>query len=204
VTDPPDSAAGGTERPSLSPQPAPSAPFLRRITAFLIDLALLNVLGFCLALAALYGMALGLWQTGESLPSRNLVFSLAEYAAAAWPLLVTGYFGYFTGQGGQTPGKMALGIMVITTQNSAIGLWQAWWRSLIVCASLPVFAVFVIAVFTPQKRALHDYLAGTRVIMLTASLQPYTQAQSADAVRAATPSAMPPTELPTKLPTKLQ
>jgi len=175
------------------------APVFRRAAAFLIDLALINILGFCLALAALYGMALGLWQVSESLPSRNLVFSLAEYAAAAWPLLVTGYFGYFTGQGGQTPGKMALGIMVVTTQNTAIGLLQAWWRSLIVCASLPVFAVFVIAVFTPQKRALHDYLAGTRVIMPTASLRPHTQPQSADAVHTATPSAMPPTELPTKL-----
>jgi uncharacterized RDD family membrane protein YckC len=196
VTDPPDLAAGGTERQLISPQAALTAPFLRRTTALLIDLALINILGICLALAALYGMALGLWQTGESLPSRNLVFSLAEYTAATWPVLVTGYFGYFTGQGGQTPGKMALGIMVVTTQNTAIGLWQAWWRSLIVCASLPVFAVFVIAVFTPQKRALHDFLAGTRVIMLTASLRPHTPARSADAVYAATPSAMPPTTPP--------
>jgi uncharacterized RDD family membrane protein YckC len=196
VTDPPESAAGGTVRQSISPQAAQTAPFVRRATAFLIDLALINILGFCLALAALYGMALGLWQSGQSLPSRELVFSLAEYAAAAWPLLVTGYFGYFTGQGGQTPGKMALRIMVVTTQHTAIGLLQAWWRSLIVCASLPVFAVFVIAVFTPQKRALHDYLAGTRVIMLTASLRPHTQAHPADAVHAATPSATQPTMLP--------
>lgn len=174
---------------------AQAAPFVRRAAAFLIDLALINILGFCLALTALYGMALGLWQTGESLPSRNLVFSLVEYAAAAWPLLVTVYFGYFTGQGGQTPGKMALRIMVVTTQNTAIGLWQAWWRSLVICASLPLFAVFVVALFTPQKRALHDYLAGTRVIMPTASSGPHTQAHSADAVHAATPSAMPPTKL---------
>jgi uncharacterized RDD family membrane protein YckC len=169
-----------------------SAPFIRRTVAFLIDLALINILGLCLALAALYGLALGLWQSGESMPSRNLVFLLAEYAAAAWPLLVTGYFGFFTGQGGQTPGKMALRIIVVTTQNTAIGLWQAWWRSLIVCASLPVIAIFAMAALTPQKRALHDYLAGTRVIMLTASLQPHTQAHSAHAVNVSTPSAMQP------------
>jgi len=178
---------------SVAIQPAP---LFRRVTAFLIDLALINVLGLLLALAALYGMALGLRQTGQSLPSRELVFSLAEYGAAGWPLLVTGYFGYFTGQGGQTPGKMALRIMVVTTQNTAVGLWQAWWRAMIVCASLPVFAVYALAALTPQKRALHDYLAGTRVIMPSASFRSHTQAQSADAVQTATPSAMLPAMLP--------
>jgi uncharacterized RDD family membrane protein YckC len=174
---------------SVAIQPAP---LFRRVTAFLLDLALINILGLFLALAALYGMALALWQAGQSLPSRELVFSLAEYAAAGWPLLVTGYFGYFTGRGGQTPGKMALRIMVVTTQNTAVGLWRAWWRAGIIAACLPVFAVYLLAALTPQKRALHDYLAGTRVIMPSASPRPRTQAHSADSIQAATPSAMLP------------
>lgn len=61
---------------------------------------------------------------------------------------------------------------------------------------MPVFAVFLVAAFTPQKRALHDYLAGTQVIMPSASLRPHTQAHSADTVQAATPSAMLPAMLP--------
>jgi uncharacterized RDD family membrane protein YckC len=174
---------------SVAAQPAP---WLRRAAAFLIDLALINVLGLFLALAALYGMALGLWQAGQSLPSRGLVFSLAEYGAAAWPLLVTGYFGYFTAGGGQTPGKMALRIMVVTAQNSPVGLWQAWWRAGIVTACLPVFAVYLLAALTPQKRALHDYLAGTRVIMLPAPLRPHTEARALEAGQAAVPSEAPP------------
>jgi uncharacterized RDD family membrane protein YckC len=174
---------------SIAAQPAS---LLRRAVAFLIDLAVINVLGLCLALAALFGMALGLWQAGQSLPSRNLVFSLAEYGAATWPLLMTGYFGNFTAGSGQTPGKMALRIMVVTVQNSPVGLWQGWWRAVIITASLPVFAIYLLAAFTPQKRALHDYLAGTRVIMLPAPLRPHTEARAEEAGQAAVPSAVPP------------
>jgi uncharacterized RDD family membrane protein YckC len=180
MTDQPESAA------------VQAAPFVRRAAAFLIDLALINVLGLFLALAALYGMALGLWQEGQSLPSRNLIFSLAEYGAASWPLLMTGYFGYFTAGGGQTPGKMALRIMVVTAQNGPVGLWQGWWRAVIITASLPVFAVYLIAALTPQKRALHDYLAGTRVIMLPTPLRPHTEASEEEAAQAAVHSAVPP------------
>jgi len=152
------------DAPSPEQAVAQSAPLLRRAAAFLIDLLLLNLLGVLLALAAFSGMAMGLRQAGQPLPSRDLVFSLAESFAAGWPLLTIGYFGYFTGLGGQTPGKMALRIMVVTTQNAAVGWGQAWWRAIIVTASLPLFAIYLLAVFTPQKRALHDYLAGTRVI----------------------------------------
>ena len=152
------------DAPSPEQAVVQSAPLLRRAAAFLIDLFLLNLLGVLLALAAFGGMAAALRQAGQPLPSRELVFSLAESFAAGWPLLTIGYFGYFTGRGGQTPGKMALRIMVVTTHNTAVNWWQAWWRASIITASLPLFAIYLLAVFTPQKRALHDYLAGTRVI----------------------------------------
>jgi len=150
--------------PTLEQVAVQPAPLLRRTAAFLIDLLLLNLLTVLLALTALGGMALGLRQAGQPLPSRDLVFSLAEFITAGWPLLTIGYFGYFTGRGGQTPGKMALRIMVVTTHNTAVGWWQAWWRAAIVTASLPLFAIYAMAALTPKGRALHDYLAGTRVI----------------------------------------
>jgi len=98
------------------------------------------------------------------LPSNNLVASLAEYGASGWPLLIIGYFGYLTAQGGQTVGKRIMGIQVVTALGAAVEPLQTWWRAAVVCASLPVFAVFALAAFTPRNRALHDYLAGTRVI----------------------------------------
>jgi len=170
---------------------AQPAPLLRRAVAFLLDLILINLLGLLLALAAFYGMALGLWQAGQSLPLRDLVFSMAEYGASGWPLLVIGYFGYFTGRGGRTPGKMALRIMVVTTRNTAVGPLQAWWRAGVICASLPVFAVFILAAFTPQNRALHDYLAGTRVIMEPGPSRPHPEARAADAVQSTAPASSP-------------
>ncbi len=155
--------------PDVAVQPAP---MFRRIAAFMIDLCLINLLGLLLIMAAFGGMAVALRQSGQPLPSRGLVLSLAEYGASGWPLLLIGYFGYFTGRGGQTPGKIALRIVVITTHQTAVGPLQAWWRAAVVCATLPVFAVYLLAALTPQKRALHDYLAGTRVIRQPEPLRP--------------------------------
>jgi len=140
------------------------APLLRRAAAFAIDLFLINLIGVVLVMAAFGGMAVALRQMGQALPSQHLIVSLAEYGASGWPLLVIVYFGALTNRGGQTPGKMAFRIMVVATRHTEMGRVQAWWRAAAVCASLPVFAVFALAAFTPQKRALHDYLAGTRVI----------------------------------------
>jgi uncharacterized RDD family membrane protein YckC len=166
--------SGGAENAAdgLFQQPTRPAPLFRRLAAFLIDLSLINLLGVLLVMAAFGGMAVALRQSGQPLPSRDLVFSLAEYGASAWPLLIVGYFGYVTAQGGQTVGKRMLKIRVVTTRGTAVGPLQAWWRAVVVCASLPVFAVYLLAALTPHKRALHDYLAGTRVIRQPDPLKP--------------------------------
>jgi uncharacterized RDD family membrane protein YckC len=140
------------------------APLLRRAAAFFIDLVLINLVAFVLGIMAFAGMAVALRQMGRPLPSNNLVFSLVEYGATGWPLLIIGYFGYVTARSGQTVGKRMMKIMVVTTRGGAIGPLQAWWRAAAVCASLPAFAVFALAAFTPKNRALHDYLTGTLVV----------------------------------------
>jgi len=71
--------------------------------------------------------------------------------------------------GGQTVGKMAAGIAIIredeqpltyvTTFLRAIGYWVS---------TLVAGLGFVCAAFTDHKRALHDYIAGTRVVYVAA------------------------------------
>jgi uncharacterized RDD family membrane protein YckC len=169
---------------------AQSASLIRRAVALLVDLFLINLLGAMLMVAAYYGMALGLRQAGLSLPSRDLVCSIVESFAVGWPALVIAYFGFFTAQDGQTPGKMAVRIMVISTRQTAVGPLQAWWRACLIGASLPLFPILVLAAFTPQHRALHDYLAGTRVIVEPSPL-PRVVDRMADPVQSAAPSSIP-------------
>lgn len=147
--------------PDAAVQPAP---LFRRAVAFLIDLILINLIAVVLGIAAFAGMAVALRQMGQPLPSNNLVVSLAEYGASGWPLLIIGYFGYVTTRGGQTVGKRMMKIRVVSTRGASVEPLQLWWRAVVVCATLPVFAVFALAAFTSKNRALHDYLAGTRVV----------------------------------------
>ena len=80
------------------------------------------------------------------------------------PLL---YSVVFVGWRGQTPGKMLLGLKIIRTDGEEVGYLRAfirWIGTLI--SSVTLCIGFLMAAFTTHKRALHDYIAGTRVIRL--------------------------------------
>jgi len=67
--------------------------------------------------------------------------------------------------GGQTLGKRALGIKVVTPDGGDIGAGQAWARAFV----RTFFNYFVIidylpAAFTKQRTCLHDLIAKTRVV----------------------------------------
>jgi uncharacterized RDD family membrane protein YckC len=143
------------------------APFPKRMLAFAIDLLLINLGYGLLWIAALAGLSLGLHQMDRSLPSQGLVLSLARYVVAAWSLLFIGYFWYFTAAGGQTPGKRVARIRVVTTTAAAVPWLPAFWRAIVLHMSLPFFVIYLLAAVTPQRRAIHDYLASTRVILTT-------------------------------------
>jgi uncharacterized RDD family membrane protein YckC len=70
----------------------------------------------------------------------------------------------FISQGGQTPGKMAAGIKVVTLTGEPIGVGRALARCLSEYLSAFLLAIgYMIAGFS-DKRALHDYIVGTRVV----------------------------------------
>jgi uncharacterized RDD family membrane protein YckC len=73
----------------------------------------------------------------------------------------------FVGWRGQTPGKMLLGLKIIRTDGEEVGYLRAfirWIGTLI--SSFTLCIGYLMAAFTTHKRALHDYIAGTRVIRL--------------------------------------
>lgn len=75
------------------------------------------------------------------------------------------YFGIQTASRHQaTIGKRCFGIQVTAGDGKRVGLVRALWRSVAyLLSAIPLYLGFVVAAFTPGKRALHDYLAGTHV-----------------------------------------
>ncbi len=76
-----------------------------------------------------------------------------------------GYLVAFTA-GGQTLGKMAMGIKVISTGSSAqIDVPHSLLRTVLwLVLAIPAGLGFLTALFSPERRGLHDRFAGTRVI----------------------------------------
>jgi uncharacterized RDD family membrane protein YckC len=146
--------------PIASVQPAVAAPPSRRFAAAALDALLLGgldavVLTFTLKLC---GVAVAQML---SLPLVPLVGFLV--------LLDGGYCVLFTGTMGQTLGKMALGIRVVTDGRDEIDLSRAAWRTVAMMLSiLPAGLGFAPAAFG-DFRALHDRVAGTRVIQHAAA-----------------------------------
>jgi len=72
--------------------------------------------------------------------------------------------------GGQTLGKMALGIRVVTAEDAEpLGIGRALQRTLIwAILAVPAGLGFITAFFSSDYRGLHDHLAGTRVIRASA------------------------------------
>ena len=127
-----------------------------RVVAALIDAAILcgldaSVLYFTLRLCDL---------TSAELLDLPMIPLLGFFV-----LLNGGYFVAFTAVGGQSIGKMAVGIRVVSDQNRAVPFGRATLRTLAYLVSaLPLGAGFLPALFGADHLALHDRLAHTRVI----------------------------------------
>jgi uncharacterized RDD family membrane protein YckC len=80
-----------------------------------------------------------------------------------------GYLVAFTA-GGQTLGKMAVGIRVVPADDEpSIDLGRAFLRTFVwVLLAVPAGLGFLTALFSPNHRGLHDRFAGTRVVRASA------------------------------------
>lgn len=105
---------------------------------------------------------------------RVVSLTMDEWAALPMlPMLVflglvkLAYFTAFTYVGGQTIGKMATGIRVVGEDYRALDAPHALHRALAGAVSfLTLGAGFIPAVLGPDRRALHDRLAHTRVVVV--------------------------------------
>jgi len=80
-------------------------------------------------------------------------------------LLMAGYFIVLEGRSGQTLGKKALNLRVVTPDGDRIGYIKAFVRYVGKTVSWIILGIgFIMAAFDGEKRALHDRMCETRVI----------------------------------------
>ena len=146
--------------PSAGEDQQRSASLASRFLAVAIDLivlALVDVLVvyFTMELCGITVLELGI------LPKGPLLTFLAVQNG--------GYLVLFTA-GGQTLGKMAMGIRVVTSDEAEpLGVGRALQRTLVwAILVIPAGLGFLTAVLSSDRRGLHDRLSGTRVVRASA------------------------------------
>jgi uncharacterized RDD family membrane protein YckC len=144
---------------------ARTAPFFRRVIAFVMDLMIVEFLATLLgsvAAAARAVVALGmnpaLWEGARQ--------DATLFTAQMTPLFLFAYFTFFTAYGGRTPGKMAFALKVVAADGGDAGGWRCVWRTVCYLASVVTWGMGFLMAAGPAGRALHDRLAGTRVVMV--------------------------------------
>ena len=144
-----------------------TAGIARRGIALLVDAPFLLILSI-LAMTTAYLVALGGGTVAGAVTVRIELWGVAAALGAA----VAVSFAYHVvswGGGGQTPGKMLMGVQVVRQDGAAIGYGRAFVRWIgYCCALLPLGLGFVLALMHPRRRGLHDLLAGTCVVRVDA------------------------------------
>lgn len=147
-----------------------AAGLLRRAAAAAVDLALL------LPVCALFGLTLCLVfkqpipRLAELSPDLLIAALLDGNAASEALLALSGilfflYFFVFHAARGQTPGKKLLGLRVIDAYGARPGLLRTLVRTVAYALSLlPCSLGFLWIGFDRERRALHDWVAGTYVV----------------------------------------
>ncbi len=73
---------------------------------------------------------------------------------------------FFIGKYGATLGKMALKIKVVTADGAPVSYLRAFARYFAkVVSALPCMIGYLMAAFDEERRALHDRICNTRVIL---------------------------------------
>jgi uncharacterized RDD family membrane protein YckC len=156
-----DAPSSRSSSRSVALPPDVAAGHPHRVIAGLLDVGLLVGLDAIVLYFTLRLCGLGLTELAQ-LPLVPL--------AAFFTLLNGGYFVAFTAVGGQSIGKMALGIRIVSDEDAEVALDRAIVRTLGYLASaLPLGAGFLLSVMRRDRLAFHDRLAHTRVVKASAT-----------------------------------
>jgi len=141
----------------------PLAGIMERFVALLID----NILLYFVQ--AIVMAPLGMFSFNPNMtPDQMMAFLMGRF----WGILFLGslipiaYFTYFIGSRGQTPGKMLMGVKVVTVDGDDVTYGAAflrcvgYWVDGLLCG----VGGYLFAFFNDDRRALHDFMAKTIVV----------------------------------------
>ncbi len=140
------------------------AGFWIRTGAYMIDAVILSVFNMIVSLVAL-PFILGSYSRGTGANFRSMLM-VQGVVALVEVIIAAGYQGYFLGSKGATPGKMVLKLKVVRSDGSkltfgrGVGRYFSYWIS-----SFTMLIGFIMIGFDDEKRALHDRVCDTRVIV---------------------------------------
>lgn len=145
--------------------------FWRRLLAKIIDGFIVNVVAWIVLLPIMLVLFRGMetfTPGAEPTPEQlGALFGFQLIGMGVHVVLGLSYSLFFLHKYAATPGKMALGLKVYRSDSlplstgRIVGRYFAEWiSSLILCIG------YVIAAFDAEKRALHDHIADTRVVLV--------------------------------------
>ncbi len=147
------------------------AGFWRRFIAYMIDGIIISIVLFILALIGGIAFFAGTksngnnaWISEMSNPEQMLSLTLWFWIFST--LVNIAYFTYFHGTTGKTPGKMLLGLQVVSIEGNHISFGTAFLRSVGYLVSSLIFCLgYIWIMFDNKKQGWHDKIAGTVVII---------------------------------------
>jgi uncharacterized RDD family membrane protein YckC len=129
--------------------------FWIRVLAYIIDIIPLLIIGFVLALLS-----------GEDLINTDPSAPLYSFTDLVGLIVGIAYFvGFESSAYRATPGKMALGLIVVDTDGRRISPARAFGRYFAkILSGLILLIGYIMVGFTERKQGLHDMIAGTLVV----------------------------------------
>ena len=149
------------------------AGFWRRLVAFMIDSTMVTIIFVVLCVIAGLAFFFGAMSTNNSALLNDLVkpkgFSSVVFLILGFYIAINiGYFTYFNGTTGRTPGKMLLGLQVYCADGTEVSFGIAFLRAvgyLVSSLLLTIPIGFIWAGFDKKKQAWHDKIASTVVVI---------------------------------------
>jgi len=147
------------------------AGFWRRLIAYVIDSTITAIVFFVLFMIAMMAFFFGSISGNNSGSLADLMYPAmtSSYVFFIWIFYAAvsiAYFTYFHGTTGRTPGKMLLGLQVISADGTPISFGIAFLRAVGYLVSGALFNLgFIWIAFDKRKQGWHDKIAGTVVII---------------------------------------
>jgi uncharacterized RDD family membrane protein YckC len=134
------------------------AGFWRRFVAVLLDGIILGIVNFVLNMIVIAAAASS-FETAQDIGFILILYAIQLATAITYETVLIGKYG-------ATPGKMALQLEVVTAGGGPVSYGLAFGRYFAKLLSYITFLIgYIIAAFDPEKRALHDRICNTRVVI---------------------------------------